>query len=296
MTFPSSAPPYPATGLERSLRAALASIVPTWITNVPGFRNVYSYLYVIALLGDCLREMAWEGQLAAYPGVGTPDALPLIGQSRALTQGPSEPDATFVQRCITYRQALVRAGSAIELGAQIQDFLVGLGTLGAGVYPVLAVIDRNGYTATLNADQSVTISTQSWDWDDFGGYVDGTGFHPGSEVDGWWSDNWIIITDIFSTHYTSFSDTHWTGAYGSGDQTLDSLCPQSVVQGLMSLIAPWKGAHMYVRGIIWVPSVSAFFATPNGFWGNWSHNFSGPQVPTRTAAYSYWHPLNGAGV
>ena len=76
-----------------SLRATLATYIPTWLANVPGLRNLFSLVWTVALLGDMLREIAWEGQLAAYPGVGTPTALPYIGASRGLVQGPLEPNA-----------------------------------------------------------------------------------------------------------------------------------------------------------------------------------------------------------
>ena len=90
--------------IGKALRQILVSITPTWLVNNPQARNLFSFLYEVAVLGDALREIAWEGQLAAYPGVGTPDAFPYIAQSRGLTQGANEPNAAFALRCIFYRQ------------------------------------------------------------------------------------------------------------------------------------------------------------------------------------------------
>jgi hypothetical protein len=276
-----------------ALREQLATIVPTWIANIPGLRKLFSYLWTIALLGDCLREIAIEGQFAAYPGLGTPTALPYIGASRGLVQAPGEPDANFAARCVTWLIDAAMMGQAESVATQIQRFLVAQGSLGIGVYPVVAVVDRSGRTVTANADQTITISQSMWNWDEVHGWVDRTKFRPPSEVDTYWSDMWVVIQDPYR-HYTGFSDPNWLAAWNSGDQTVDSLCPQGVVDGIKSILGTWRGAHMYVRNVIFVPTVSSFLSAPNGTWGNYSINISGTQTATRTAAYSYWQTsLNG---
>lgn len=276
--------------IGRSLRAALASVVPTWLANLPGFRNLYAYCWSIALLGDCLREIAWEGQLAAYPGVGTPTALPYIGQSRGLTQGPSEANANFAARCIAFRDAWARAGSAESICEQIQSFLVGIGNLGAGVYPVVRIVDRQGNAVTRNADQSFSYSTISWDWDELGGFVDDRGWRPPAQVDTWWADIWVLIQDPF-THWTGFSDVNWLAAWNTGDQTIDAQCPQSIVQAVLTLISTFKGEHSWVRAVVFAPNPTT--VSPSGYWGNASHNFTGVQTAQRTASFSYWTPAGG---
>ncbi len=275
-----------------SLRATLSKYVPTWLANVPGLRNLFSIAWTFALFGDCLREIALEGQFAAYPGVGTPTANPLIGASRGLIQGPNESNALFAKRCIAFRAMWKTAGRAATLASNVQAYLVGTGNLGAGVYPVVMIVDRAGVAVTANADTSISEATITWDWDNLGGWVDGAGYHAPAEILGtvtgmpWWSDLWIVIEDPF-THYASFSDPAWLAAWNSGDQTIDSLCPQAVVQGLqVSIIEPLKGAHEYVRNVTWVPSVAGF--TPTGYYGNSSRNVAGVQTPTRTIGNSYW--------
>ena len=48
-----------------------------------------------------------------------------------------------------------------------------------------------------------------------GGWVDEHGYHAPAEVDGWWSDGWVLIQDPY-THYTGFSDPNWLAAWNSG--------------------------------------------------------------------------------
>jgi hypothetical protein len=151
-----------AMALGASLRETLAKYVPTWLGNVPGLRNLYSTLWTVALLGDGMRQWAWEGQLATYPGVGTPTALPYIGASRGLLQGPAEPNATFAARCINWLTAIQQMGSPLGIVQEVQAYLIGQGNLGAGVYPVVSLVDRAGHIITANADQSITRSLISW--------------------------------------------------------------------------------------------------------------------------------------
>lgn len=272
-----------------SLRGSLAKVVPTWLQNAPGFRNLYIVVWAYALLGDCLLEIAWEGQLATYPGVGTPTALPLIGASRGLLQGPNEPDAVFAARCIDFRATWKEAGSAQSLATEIQAFLVGSGTLGAGVYPVVRVVDRRGACATAHADQSVTFENISWHWDDTGGFIEDRQYYV-PELDTWWSELWILVQD-FTTHYTSFSDPNWTSAWNSGDQTLDGVCPQATVQGITQIISSFKGAHTHVRALVLVPDPTTY--APDGSQGNASKIFAGASLLSRTVSLGYWDFAGG---
>lgn len=271
----------------RLLRNALSSFIPNWLANRPGLNTGFKVLYSIALVADAMVEAGWEGLLAAFPGVGTATALPLIGSSRGLLQGPNETDAAFAARCVQWLTSWELAGSAQGLGQQIQAYLVQPN----GTYPVVVVVDRAGNVVTCNADQSVSFSTATWTWDNVGGWVEAAYFSPGT-VASWWSDLWVIVQD-FSTHYTSFTDPNWLAAWNSGDQTLDGLIPQSTVQGVMSIVDVWKGAHSWVREVIFTPNPASFLSTPNGLWGNASHNVSGTQTMQRVDSNAYWTPVGG---
>lgn len=274
-----------------SLRGTFATFVPSWLGNVPGLRNLFSIAWAWACQGDMLREWVLEGQYANYPGVGTTTALPYIGATRGLVQGPTEPNASFAVRCRNWLSAVAEMGNSEGLVTQVQAYLVGQGSLGAGVYPVVIFIDRHGNTTTANANQTISYGSVSWDWDEVGGWVDETGYHPPSEVDGYWSDGWLIIQDPY-THYTGFSDPNWLAAWNSGDQTFDSLVPQAIVSQLLGIIDTWKGDHVYIRCIVWTANPTSFLATPNGKWGNWTA--AGVPTSQRIGANAYWQPVGGA--
>jgi hypothetical protein len=275
----------------RSLRAALASIVPTWLANVPGFRMLYAFAYCVALLGDCLREIAWQGKSAMFPGLGTTSALPLIAQSRGLIQGPAEPDDVFAARCVRFRDIHAQDGSPEGLATEVQAYFVGFGSLGAGVYPVVRFVDRQGNTTTCNADLTVTKGTATWHWDDVAGWVDGTGFHAPAEVMTYVGDAWILVQDPFA-HFTSFTDPAWLAAWNSGDGTIDGANgTQAMVQDLTTIVARGKAAGTYVRGIFFVSNPTTF--APAGNIGNASTNLNGAQTQTRDNASGYWDMMGG---
>lgn len=276
--------------IGQSLRASLASVVPTWLQNTPGFRNLYLFAYVLALLGDTLREVAWEGRMGAYPGVGDPSFNPLIAASRGLIQGPNESDALFAARANAFRDTLRQAGSPAALALNLQGYLVGTGGLGAGNYPVVRVVDRAGHCVTANADRSLTTTTIAWHWDDTSGYVDDQRWESPLTLSAWSGDVWVIIQDPF-LHYSSFTDPNWLAAWNTNDQTVDSLCPQSTVDGVLAILSAMKAQHYWVRNITWVTTPTSF--VPTGSYGNASIEVSGVQTRQRDTVNAYWAPQGG---
>lgn len=288
--------------MARLLRNAINSVVTNWMANAPGINTAFKYLYTVALLGDCLLEQAWEGFLAALPGVGTPTANPLIAQSRGLLQGPNEPDASFIDRLIAFLVAWEQAGSAEILAQQIQSYLCGQGILGAGVYPIVRVVDRNGNWAIANADQSTTFVSAPWDWDEVTGADDGKMAQPPVVLETWWADMWIVVappsgsTPIYA-YYTGTSDVHWLANFGpnaklgGGHQV-----PLSVSNAIIGLIATWKGEHSWFRAVIWATDSTSFSPstpTADGTYGNWCKNVGGVMTPGRSSSARYWIPAAG---
>jgi hypothetical protein len=286
----------------RLLRNALAGMVPPWLANRAGLNTGYKVLYTVALLGDTLIETSWEGLLATFPGVGTLTALDLHAQSRGLLQGPNEPDASFVQRLIAWLVTWEQAGSAEILAQQIQIYMIGQGTLGTGVMPVVRIVDRNGNWVIANSDGTITTTSAPFDWDETLGWVDDVGQNPGATVSEWWSDMWIVIAPPTGSSpiyplYTSTSDPAWLANF-NGPKTLacGHQAPLNVVNGIDTLIATWKGAHVWIRCVIW-PGDSTSFSpstpTADGTFGNFSKNVGGTQVQGRNATARYHIPPNG---
>src|SRR5580704_10542471 len=244
------------------LQSTLSSYVPNWIANLPGSNSLFKFLWTVERLSLCLQEIAFEGQMAAYPGVGTPTALPLIGASRDLLQGANEPQADYIARLINWINIGKQRGSGLALARAVQSFLAQPG----GTYLVVRVQCRNGDFFQSNADRSTTVGNNpAWDWDNLGGWVNGTGFIPPATIANSWTDIWVLVQD-FTTHYTSFTDTNWLAAWGSGTETIDSMISPTIPPGVFGIVKGYKGLVNYSRAVVLVPDPTSF--TPNGFYGN----------------------------
>lgn len=289
--------------MDRLLRSAIKSLVPNWLSNVPGLNVSFKVLYAIALVSDVIIENGYQGFLATLPGVGTATALPLHGQTRGLLQGPNEPNASFAARLLRWQQSAQNLGSDEELVHQIQAFM----TPSAGPLPTVRIVNRAGGWVTANPDGSTSTTVDTaWNWDGV--------LNP--ERASWWSDHWIIVTPSPFATYANTSDPAWTGAWarydgsalGAGHQV-----PRQYVDGILSIVDFVKGAHAWVQAIVWVapangngplfvPGNLGLAGNPDGTWGHWSKNVGGTQVPARTTApvtgsgggsVRYWEPPGG---
>lgn len=280
---------------SRNIRDAVKSFVPNWLSDRLSLRWGFSFIYTVALAADMFVEQLWEGVLAAFPGLGTTTALPLLGRARGLMQGLLESDEDYATRLRAWLDVWPDAGSAEVLLQQIQTFL--------GDAFVCRLIDRSGNFASIAADGTVTYTIDAtWDWDEVG--------HP--ERVNFWSDLWIVIyvNDGRWPVYSDLTDPAWLAAWGqlngpgSGHQVT-----RDVVDGVNTLVASFKGAHNYLRAIIWTNDDAYFVpgalaGTPDGMFGDWSRNQAGTQIKARTTDnfgtpphvgkyMRYWIPSKG---
>jgi hypothetical protein len=294
----------------RGLRDRLRGWVPVWLQNRPGLQVGFSILYTWALVLDVALKWCVEGVYCWWPGyslgaapneVDPSGTMGLVAQSRGLLQGPSESNAAFTARSIGWIDDAEASGSAEILAKQLQAFLTGAGTLGVGVRPTVRVVDRNGNWVIANPDGTITFTSAAWDWDEVSGWVDAVGFQSASTVEGYWSDLWIVIApDPFARYTGLFADPAWLAnafqgpvAAGGG---LGHDVPRVYVDGVLNLIATWKGAHTYVRAVIWAVDTTTFTPgtpTADGTYGNNLKMSGATGGDARAASGRYWIPGNG---
>ena len=271
--------------MARGLRNAL--ILPNWAQGVGK-----KIAYAIVRVADLMVEVIREGTDAWHPGLGTPTALPLIAQSRGLLQGPNEPDDMFAARCIAWLDTYQTAGGDETLAQEVQGFLTGAGTLGARVLPTVRVVDRSGNCVTANPDGTTTKTIILWNWDSVLGWDDGRRAVRGPDVSDYWSDVWILVSPNPFPRYTGTSDPAWLANFGApnglggGHQV-----SRQYVDGVLAIVHQWKGAHVWIRNLIWCSDVTTF--VPDGTYGNFSKNVGGVQVPGRDPTARYWDLPSG---
>lgn len=311
----------------RGLRHALASFVPNWLSNRPGLNVGYRILFTIALVFDTLVETMLQGLYAAMPGKGTPTALSYIGQGRGILQGPNEPNSSYATRLRAWLASWFNAASDEILCIMLQNFLCNAnivqGATVGGVIPSVTIFDRAGHWVTANNAGVTSSGTDTnWNWDSISN----------PERIGSWSDIWIIVNpDPFKT-WEGVGKTGWVnpapaipmggGSYANAQWQLGG--PQGVglghqvsrayVNGMLSIISTWKGAHIFVVNVIWTNVASPLLfspgnltatGNPDGTWGKWGVRNSGTGVyqASRTRELTiggvyqghvrYWTPNGG---
>lgn len=262
------------------------SYVPKWLSNRPGRNAGFRFLWSMIVGLDMLLETARQGVLAAWPGKGTPTADPLIGQSRGLLQGENETAAHFEERCIRWLTTWENAGSDEELANEIQQYI--------GNTPEVRIVTRAGNWTILSSSgvfSYVTGVPLNWDSQTYPAYSSR------------WSDIWIIISPC-EWPVTGPTLASLVGVWGTYQGVgTGHACGRAAVDAILSLVQLWKGAHCYVRAIVWTydptkmnPAYPA--SLPDGNWGKWGKNgatFLGltTYVASRDPALRFWEPANG---
>jgi hypothetical protein len=282
----------------RGLRDALRTFIPIWLQNRPNLRTGYSFLYVVALVCDIFITWCVQAVYAWFPGysLGIPpgagldasSALPLLAASRGILQGPSESNASFAARLVPWLADWEAAGSSEILVSMLQAFI--------GGSPMVRVVDRAGNWVTIDPYGNITKTSAPWNWDEVLDW----------ERDGWWSDLWIIVypTQWEVTGAALSSLVPIWGNYNAATQVgTGHAVPPQYVDGILSILATWKGAHTFCAAIIWSYDSALFVpgapvsGDPDGTWGRWAKLASGVLVPSRYGAANglvrYWVPNEG---
>lgn len=279
--------------MTTGIRHRLIETVPLWLQNRLGLNTGFKFLWCIALVCDALADIMLAGFRAAMPGLGTPTALPTLGQARGLFQGPNEPTDHFVNRLIGFLDAWKDMGSAEQLALQIQAQV-----MNATETPKVRVVDRAGNFVTAYADGHTDIQVDAtWNWDS-----------AITERSGWWSDVWVIIyTDQFPVYTgTLITDVDWIASWGNVNGQgwgTGHRVPRVTVDAVLKAVHAYKAAHCWVEALIWTNGNTLFVpgslgGNPDGTWGNWSKLSGTDEVAARPtniagASIAYWVPRDG---
>ncbi len=261
---------------ELRLRDAFKLVSPWWLSDreTAGKTVGYRYLWSIISTLDALLEGELQGMQAAWPGKGTPDALPYIGRGRGILRGQADTDDEYGAKLRGWLDRWLAAGSQLSIARELHEYM--------SDHPRVRVINRAGHWVTMNTDGSVETADAAWDWDSTSN----------PERSGYWSELWVIV-------YTAQFDP--AGTYDDGETWggLDSGLGHTVKHvdrdAMRNLIGTWKAAHSRVRAVIFTTDDAKFDPTdsgtcPDGTWGQWSTGGSGSRVASNRdlTVCRYW--------
>lgn len=255
----------------------LRAILPKWLTERPTFKNAFRMLFTMVSRLDAGTEILVQLTNARYPGVGTPTALPLIGQSRGLIRGLADTNASFALYLRQWLQLWKHAGQQAALAKAVAHYL--------GNVKVKSV-NRGGTMVTVDTDGTVTTEYGvAWDWDS----------KSNPEKAGHWSELWLIV-------YTPPwpRDGQWGVGEKWGANTLGfgHDVPRVDVDAVRGLLADWKRNSSRVNCIIFTYDATLFDPTtpstmPDGYFGKWSKDDPanpGRRIRSRFVDCRYWEP------
>lgn len=264
---------------QRGFRDSFQRYIPKWLANRLGQNVGYRFLYALIMPLDVMMQGVLEGVQAAFPGYGTPTALPLIGRSRGILRGEAESDDSYAARQRAWLDAWTEAGASKRIAREIHAYLANS--------PMVRIVDRSGNWVTVAADGTLTTTHAAWDWDSISN----------PERAGDWSDLWIIVYPCewpITGTLGSRAGVWPPRGIGTGHQV-----SRTAVQAILGIVAQWKGAHTYVRGIIWSYDATLFdpaspvSGDPDGKWGKWGKPVGSTVRPARNTSCRYWIPTNG---
>ncbi len=260
---------------RRRFRDGIRSYIPTWLSDRPSSKKTAGFRLLWSLIAplDAATEVLLQGLRAAWPGQGTPTALPLIGRSRGILRGRADTDDEYVARLLGWLDRWRIAGSMDAVALAIHEYLANR--------PRVRVVNRAGHWVTVEADGTITRANAAWNWDGVS--------HPGRA--GYWSEIWIIIYP---------TDWPLNGTWGDGrrwgrDSGIGHVVSRQNVDAVKGLIGTWKSAHTKVRAVIWTSDPALFdpavpASCPNGTWGAWGTTGNGSRVASgrNLTSCRYW--------
>lgn len=226
-----------------TIREGILEIAPPWLRRFVGERLLFTF----GVIFDAQLEHLRQGIKARMPGVGTPTALPIIGDDRQIDRGPTESATSFAERLTRAFDSWRVAGNPHQLLEQLQVYF-------SPTKPRIRLVSNSGVWHEIDGTGTITKSKPNpinWVWDAF--------------TTRWWR-GWVIVDASGTWTIDRWGDPGtWGdgGAWGSSMLTTDA-------QAIRNIVRKWKPANVYVPEVILVFNSSLFEASdasppnPNG--------------------------------
>lgn len=251
---------------------------PWWLSErresgkTVGYRFLWSGIAPLDQLTDALLQ----GLRAAWPGAGTPTALPYIGRARGVQRGQADTDDEYAAKLRAWLERAESMGSSVAIAREVHEYL--------SSHPRARVINRAGHWVTMEADGSVTVTDAAWDWDSVSN----------PERADFWSELWVIV---YTSQFPASGDWGDGRLWGARDSGLGHVVPRVDRDAVLNLLSTAKSAHSKIRAVIWTTDSALFdpavpSSCPDGTWGQWSLPGTSPRVAGGRVSTTcrYWEP------
>lgn len=217
-------------------RDSILEISPPFLTEEGGVSEALQYTTGVLL--DGVGDWIIEGVKASMPGVGTNDALYLIGKDVGIDRGPTETDAHYIERLRGAVDSHRVQGSAPELLRQLAAWF------SPSTATPIRLVSNNAVWHSINPTTlavTKTIVGTNWTWDAYT-----------SER---WFRGWVILDSSASPWVPKTWGGGWT--WGDGG-TWGSDATVSEVKQIQAWVEKWKPGHIACINIIVTFDASLF--------------------------------------
>ena len=209
-------------------RDSILAISPPFLTEEGGTAEAIQYAEGTVM--DAIGDWMIESVSASMPGVGTNDALYLIGRDTQIDRGPTETDDHYIERLRGAVDSHRVKGSGPELARQL------LAWFSPSTVTPIRLVSNSAVWHSIDTMTEVVTKTvgTNWTWDSYASTR-------------WWRC-WVIIDSSVAPWA---NDGVWgdPGDYGDGG-TWGSTATPDEVASIRRIIDKWKPAHITCVNII----------------------------------------------
>lgn len=264
-----------------TFRDSFLRYAPPWLQRAWGSRLIYTF----GLHDDALIDMAVAAVKLRFPEYCLQEAVETLATERQIMRGPSEDEAAFIDRLVSWLDERKLKGNPYTLIRQIQAYL-------SPNTATVKIVNNGGMWHWIDASGDNHFHyAGNWNWDD---------------EPTWWARYWVVIhnpTQIDGVtrlweRETTFSEPSTFGAV-FGEESERGMCvgstiPLHVAASLKQLAQRWSPAHATCRYIIVAFDDDTFSPTgessglPDGTWAKWGKtDENGWTLPSREPTARY---------
>jgi hypothetical protein len=231
--------------MANTQRDLIKELMPPWLATGTSEKVGYS----VGLVQDAIVDMAASAVKAKFPGVYSPESLPLIGRERRIRRGLTETDTTYALRLPRWLTDHKTRGGPYAMLAQLFAFYA------PNNFPIRLVY-RSGRAFDMDTSGNVTMSDVSWTPD---------------ATPEKWAQWWLIFqwpTAVPAAPAWGAPGLAWGAfAWGTG-------FTPAQVSDLRTVPAEWNAGHALGRVI--VQNGGKFWGQPGLTWGAFSWGGDAP--------------------
>ena len=243
-----------------TFRSVLEASTPWWLRAGEGQRVLLS----LAVMRDAFTERMRQAVLARFPSHAPFDALPLMGDDRAMPRTLGETESAYRSRLLGWRGEYGHRARGHAAGMlRLMALILGPVLRSPGAY----LVDRRGNRYLLfQGNELVSVEREAVDWD-----WNGTPAAP--QYARFWFVIYVTASSwgTFATIQSAWGGNTFRQVGRNKSIGMRDFDPRlgRAIRGILHKPHPWKPAGTRAETIVYVLNGDSSFPEPDGTWGRY---------------------------